>query len=251
MSFNLREKLYAAGHSAATVEPLIEEFAETVANAGEGTGVELGPLSTPSTDKAASTQAVVDALAEKADLDITVTPLTASRATTSTDNGAFLENATANDYTITVEASTVPNGLLASQRADGKVVLVAGAGVTFIGSVLSTVNAGDFISLTKTATANTFIVSISLQAQSPNPFTSRALTNADNDKTLVPSNASQTVTINTGLMVGFSAYVNNNATVTAGAGVTLTDKRTSGATNPTFAIVNTGANTYELIGSKT
>lgn len=81
-------------------------------------------------------------------------------------------------------------------------------------------------------------------------FSSRSLTDADNGKVLLPSDASQTATINSDLLIGFGCAFNNNVTIAAGSGVTITDKRTTGATNPTCAIVNVGTNTYEVWGSK-
>ncbi len=82
-------------------------------------------------------------------------------------------------------------------------------------------------------------------------FTSRALAATDNYATIIPTDAAQTATINTGLATGFGCFFTKNATVTAGAGVTVTDNRVAGATNPSFAVIAVGANAYILVGSKT
>lgn len=82
----------------------------------------------------------------------------------------------------------------------------------------------------------------------PSAFESRALTNADNGNTLVPSNTSQTVTLNTGLIAGFGCFVANHAVVDGTA--SITDRRATVTVNPSFAIVQVGVDAYHLIGSK-
>ena len=86
--------------------------------------------------------------------------ITSSRSTTSADDNALLENSTVTNYTITVAAGTVPNGLVLQQLNTGLITIAAGAGVTFIGSVLSTSGAGQTISIIPTTTANTFNVKV-------------------------------------------------------------------------------------------
>jgi hypothetical protein len=85
----------------------------------------------------------------------------------------------------------------------------------------------------------------------PYTFTTRTLRRADNERTFLPTDTSQTATIPTNLPEGFSCAFNSNVTIAAASGVTVTDKRTTGATNPTCAVINTGTNTYEVWGSKT
>lgn len=82
-------------------------------------------------------------------------------------------------------------------------------------------------------------------------FTTRALAATDNFATLVPSDAAQTMTINTGLPAGFGCFVTKNATVVQGSSATVTDNRTAGATNPSFAVVCVGTDSYVLVGTKT
>lgn len=89
------------------------------------------------------------------------------------------------------------------------------------------------------------------QKGQPYSFATRTLRNTDCDRVLIPSDNAQTATIPSGLVLGFGCAFNNNITISAGSGVTLTDKRSTGATNPTCAIVCTGTNTYEVWGSKT
>lgn len=88
------------------------------------------------------------------------TALTSSRATTSVDDATILSNNTANNYTVTIAANTIPNGLILQQLSTGTVTLAAGAGVTFIGSTLATSSAGQTISILPTSVANTFIVKV-------------------------------------------------------------------------------------------
>lgn len=85
----------------------------------------------------------------------------------------------------------------------------------------------------------------------PFSFSTRTLHNRDNEKTLLPIDASQTATIPVTLAEGFGCAFNNNVTIAVDSGVTITDKRTTGATNPTCAIINVGNNIYEIWGSKT
>lgn len=156
----------------------------------------------------------------------------------------------ASDYVGTVPTGLTQGGVL-QQNSTGKVSAVAGSGVTFIPTgTVQTSKVGDQIVITPTSTADTYQVDLAGdEDEAPvTGFTSRALTNADNGKTIVPTNGSQTITVDGGLKSGFQAFVNNNATVDGAA--TIVDKRVSGAANPTFAIVNTGVDVYDLIGGK-
>jgi hypothetical protein len=82
-------------------------------------------------------------------------------------------------------------------------------------------------------------------------LTTRNTTDAD-DAGVITSASAVTVTIHSGAKAGFGFYISGAGVVTvAGAGgVTVIDKRTTGATNPVAAIVQVGANAYEVIGSK-
>lgn len=81
----------------------------------------------------------------------------------------------------------------------------------------------------------------------PSAFTSRALANTDNGNTLV-CGSSQTATVNTGLASGFGCAFKGTIAFTGSA--TVTDVRTTGATNPWCALVQTGTNTYDAVGGK-
>lgn len=85
----------------------------------------------------------------------------------------------------------------------------------------------------------------------PYTFTTRTLRRGDNERTFLPTDASQTATVPNTLPEGFGCAFNNNVTITAGSGVTVNDKRTTGATYPVCALVNVGNNLYEVWGSKT
>jgi hypothetical protein len=82
-------------------------------------------------------------------------------------------------------------------------------------------------------------------------LTTRNTTDAD-DAGVFTTASAITVTIHSGAKAGFGFYISGAGVVTvAGAGgVTVTDKRTTGATNPVAAVVRIGANAYEVIGSK-
>jgi hypothetical protein len=81
----------------------------------------------------------------------------------------------------------------------------------------------------------------------PSAFTSRALTDADNGATLVCGSA-QTATVNTGRVSGFGCAFKGAISFTGTA--TVTDVRTTGAANPWCALVQTGTDTYDAVGSK-
>jgi hypothetical protein len=82
-------------------------------------------------------------------------------------------------------------------------------------------------------------------------LTTRNTTDAD-DAGVFTTASAVTATIHSGAKASFGFYVSGAGVVTvAGAsGVTVTDKRTTGATNPVAAVVQIGANAYEVIGSK-
>ena len=86
--------------------------------------------------------------------------ITASRSTSSTDDQTIAANNTSNNYTITVSADTIANGLILQQLSTGTVTVAAGAGVTFIGSTLATSSAGKQIVINPTPIANTFNVKV-------------------------------------------------------------------------------------------
>lgn len=81
----------------------------------------------------------------------------------------------------------------------------------------------------------------------PAAFTSRTLIAADNGATLICATA-QTATVNTGLPTGFGCAF--KGAVSFAGTATVTDVRTTGATNPWCSLVQTGADTYDAVGSK-
>lgn len=89
--------------------------------------------------------------------------LIGSRSSVSSDNGANLINATASNYTFTVEAGMPLNfNLTLTQQATGTVTVAAGAGVSFVGATLTTAAVGAVISLRRLSTmAETYLVKIS------------------------------------------------------------------------------------------
>ncbi len=91
---------------------------------------------------------------------ITKSAITANRNTSALDDQTIAGNNTSSNYTITIAANTVPNGMILQQLSTGTVTVAAGSGVTFIGSTLATSAAGQTISILPTAVANTFIVKV-------------------------------------------------------------------------------------------
>lgn len=87
--------------------------------------------------------------------------ITANRSSLKADDESIAGNNTANNYTITIEANTIPNGFIIEQLAAGTVTIVAGSGVTLDGSVLATTSANDTLSILPTTISNRFIVKAS------------------------------------------------------------------------------------------
>ena len=81
--------------------------------------------------------------------------------------------------------------------------------------------------------------------------TSRLLSAEDNGKTLVLT-GTPLLTIDMGLPVGFGCAIKGDFTyaVTSPAAATVTDVRDAGAVSPWCAVVQTGTDTYDLVGSK-
>lgn len=73
----------------------------------------------------------------------------------------------------------------------------------------------------------------------------RALTNSDNGKTLICSG--RTFTVGT-LIAGFGCAFKGAVSFTGTA--TITDTRVSGASYPWCALVQVGANSYDIVGTK-
>lgn len=78
-------------------------------------------------------------------------------------------------------------------------------------------------------------------------FTSRELTNDDDGYSLLCATA-QVATVNTGLQVNFGCAF--KGTITFDGTATVTDVRATGATNPWCSLIRTGADTYDVVGTK-
>lgn len=83
----------------------------------------------------------------------------------------------------------------------------------------------------------------------PYAFTTRALAQTDNGMNLVCASA-QTATVNAGLPAGFGCSFDGAISFTAGAGVTITDVRNSGATDIFCGLMQVGPNAYKVRGGK-
>jgi hypothetical protein len=110
---------------------------------------------------------------------------------------------------------------------------------------------GDFWSVTTTGLFTRFngvtsLITLNLGVPSAEAG-DRALTNADNAKNLICS-GTRIFTVNTGLVAGFGCSFKGTVSFTGTA--TVTDVRTTGATNPWCALCATGTDTYDIVGSK-
>ena len=85
----------------------------------------------------------------------------------------------------------------------------------------------------------------------PTAFTTRSLANTDNGKNLICGSA-QVATVPVGLASGFGCAFKGIITFTApSTGVAaVTDVRTTGATDPWCALMATGSDTYDCVGTK-
>lgn len=82
----------------------------------------------------------------------------ASRDALITDNSNILINGSASNYTITIQSGMpVDFGFILVQGSTGTLTIAAGAGVTFIGTTLATVSAGNTLSIIWTNT-NTYVI---------------------------------------------------------------------------------------------
>lgn len=81
----------------------------------------------------------------------------------------------------------------------------------------------------------------------PSAFTSRTLTAADDSQVLVAASAA-TVTINTGLPLGFQTAIIGAGALTFAGTATLSDRRVSGAANPGCVVMQIAADSYAVYG---
>ena len=88
-------------------------------------------------------------------------PLTESRASNVDDDDKILTNTGASNFTLTIAANTIVEGVVLQQLSTGTVTVAAGAGVTFVGTSLATSAAGQMLAVVATATDNTYIVKLS------------------------------------------------------------------------------------------
>lgn len=187
--------------------------------------------------------------------DVTTTTYTATAADFASDGTAKTKRFTnASGCLVTIPA--------ALGMTSGKVMKwqqATGAGqVTFQGDGTSTVDSasGDLVSAGELSsgfveaqpTADDFLVVGQIgDGAAPKAFTSRALTAIDDGNTLVTS-TSQVVTVNTGLPPGFGVLIDGACTFAGTA--TVTDSRKSGETVIVCALINTGTDTYRVVGGK-
>lgn len=92
-------------------------------------------------------------------------------------------------------------------------------------------------------------VPVATSPPGPSTFTTRALVAADNSATLICA-TSQSATVNSGMPTGFGVGAKGTIAFVQGGGVTVNDVRTTGAANPWCSLIQTAANTYDVVGSK-
>lgn len=78
---------------------------------------------------------------------------------------------------------------------------------------------------------------------------SRALVAADDSKTLICT-GSLTFTVPSGLPSGFGLSAKGTCTFNPGSGATVNDIRTTGSLTPWCALIQTGSNSYDVVGGK-
>jgi hypothetical protein len=113
-------------------------------------------------------------------------------------------------------------------------------------------NTSDANKPVSTATATALAAKVDKTTVTPGTaMTTRTTTDSD-DAGVFTAASAVTVTVHSGAKTGFGFYISGAGVVTfAGAsGVTVTDKRTTGSTNPVAALVQIGTNAYEVVGSK-
>ncbi len=144
-------------------------------------------------------------------------------------------------------SSTVTAADITDSSATGRTVLTgtASTGRTALGlGTAATQDSSAFA--TPTDVANLAAV-VQPKVGVPSAFTSRTLTNSDDGDTLVCASA-QVATVDTGLMSGFGCVFKGAITFSGTA--TVTDERSTGATYPWCALVQTGTDTYAVVGGK-
>jgi hypothetical protein len=84
-----------------------------------------------------------------------------ARSAALADDGQILKNSTASNYAITIDADMAADfGFAYQQVSTGLASVVAGAGVTFVGTTLTTANPGDMLIITQMA-VNKYAIYIS------------------------------------------------------------------------------------------
>lgn len=139
---------------------------------------------------------------------------------------------TSNDIS---DASATGKSVLTGTQSQGRTALGLGTAATQASSAFAT------------AAQGTLADNAQPKIGVPSAFTSRALTNADDGDTLI-CGSSQTATVNTGLASGFGCMF--KGTIAFDGTATVTDVRVTGSSNPWCALVQTGTDTYDVVGGK-
>lgn len=126
--------------------------------------------------------------------------------------------------------------------------LVGSGNVTLVKADVGLANVDNTSDTSKpVSTAQSAAIAAAVAPKAPAAFTSRALTNADDGTSLICGSA-QVATVNTGLVSGFGCAF--KGAVTFAGTATVTDVRTTGSATPWCSLVQTGANTYDAVGTK-
>lgn len=132
----------------------------------------------------------------------------------------------------------------------GAVASVAGktGAVTLVKADVGLANVDNTTDANKpVSTAQADAIAAAVAPKAPAAFTSRVLTNADDGTTLICASA-QVATVNTGLVSGFGCAF--KGAVSFAGTATVTDVRTTGSATPWCSLVQTGANSYDVVGTK-
>lgn len=142
------------------------------------------------------------------------------------------------------------NETVVGEGAGGAVTSVAGktGAVTLVKADVGLANVDNTADANKpVSTAQSAAIAAAVAPKAPAAFTSRVLTNADDGTTLICASA-RVATVNTGLVSGFGCAF--KGAVTFAGTATVTDVRTTGSATPWCSLVQTGANTYDAVGTK-
>lgn len=143
--------------------------------------------------------------------------------------------------------------LTQAEREALRMAFISGISKSDIEALLDDIGLNDVVKFQNTVTGGIGIIGPNGEQiagnAAPYAFTSRVLADTDNGMNLVCATA-QTAAVDADLPAGFGCSFEGAISFTAGAGVTITDLRTTGATDVFCGLMQVGANTYKVRGGK-